>query len=290
MIDSRCGLHCTGCAWKESHGCGGCIATEGHPFHGECRIAVCCQDKGLTHCGECDMIPCDQLHAYSYLDPEHGDHPPGARVAVCRKWAAERGCQAWSRVLLTSAGFEDLAGQQKPNIVKRFLKMLGKPASAAKALFIPTAAVDAEAKEMAKECRNELIRAGILPENITTHDVDGSLSAAEAMKFDAVYVTGGTTRRLLRRIKETGFDAIIKRMVYANKVYIGVSAGSLIAAPFIDGSRDGQMTGLALVHAYLSVHQPEGAPARTDLPLPHLPLTDRQALAVSWNGYELIED
>lgn len=25
MIDSRCGLHCTGCPWKESCGCGGCI-------------------------------------------------------------------------------------------------------------------------------------------------------------------------------------------------------------------------------------------------------------------------
>lgn len=40
MIDSRCGLHCTGCEWKESHGCGGCIETKGHPFHGEC---TCCE-------------------------------------------------------------------------------------------------------------------------------------------------------------------------------------------------------------------------------------------------------
>lgn len=74
-------------------------------------------------------------------------------MAVCRKWAAERGCQAWSSVLLASAGFEDLAGRQKPNIVKRFLKMLGKPASAAKALFIPTAAVDAEAKRWRRSAR-----------------------------------------------------------------------------------------------------------------------------------------
>jgi hypothetical protein len=89
MIDSRCGLHCTGCKWKESHGCGGCIETQGHPFHGECPIATCCQNKGLTHCGECDILPCDKLYAYSYLDPEHGDKPQGARIAVCRQWAAE---------------------------------------------------------------------------------------------------------------------------------------------------------------------------------------------------------
>lgn len=68
MIDSRCGLHCTGCEWKESHSCGGCIQTMGHPFHGECPIAICCQDKELMHCGECDIIPCAKLYAYSYLD------------------------------------------------------------------------------------------------------------------------------------------------------------------------------------------------------------------------------
>lgn len=36
-VDSRCGLHCTGCGWKKSSGCGGCIETAGHPFHGACR-------------------------------------------------------------------------------------------------------------------------------------------------------------------------------------------------------------------------------------------------------------
>ena len=48
MVDSRCGLHCTGCEYKETCGCGGCIETNGHPFHGECPVAVCCQDKGIV--------------------------------------------------------------------------------------------------------------------------------------------------------------------------------------------------------------------------------------------------
>ena len=51
MVDSRCGLHCTGCEYKGTCGCGGCIETNGHPFHGECPVAVCCQDKGIVHCG-----------------------------------------------------------------------------------------------------------------------------------------------------------------------------------------------------------------------------------------------
>ncbi|MDP4090103.1 MAG: Type 1 glutamine amidotransferase-like domain-containing protein [Bacillota bacterium] len=290
MIDSRCGLHCTGCSWKESHGCGGCITTQGHPFHGECPIAMCCQAKGYTHCGECDIIPCDKLYAYSYLDPDHGDKPQGARVATCRKWAADSGRQAWGKVLLTSAGFEHMDGSQKTNVVSRFLEILDKPADTAKVLFIPTAAISDEAKEMAVKCKEELIRIGILPENMSIHDIDGSLNLENAMKHDVIYFTGGDTEYLMEKIKAAKFDSIIKKMVYSNKVYVGVSAGSLIAAPNIGCPTDIKTAGLALVHAYLSVHQPEGTPPNVDSPLPHIPLTDSQALAVSWSGYGIIED
>ena len=84
-IDSRCGLICEGCEYVESHNCKGCIATNGHPFHGECPVAACCQEKGLTHCGECSDFPCEQLNQYS-CDPVHGDNPPGKRIEQCRKW------------------------------------------------------------------------------------------------------------------------------------------------------------------------------------------------------------
>ncbi|MBO5253331.1 MAG: DUF3795 domain-containing protein [Clostridia bacterium] len=88
IVDSRCGLHCIGCEYKETNGCKGCIETNGHPFHGECPVAVCCQDKGITHCGECPEIPCALLTQYS-CDPVHGDHPQGARIEQCKKWKAE---------------------------------------------------------------------------------------------------------------------------------------------------------------------------------------------------------
>lgn len=288
-IDSRCGLHCTSCEWKESHGCGGCIETMGQPFYGKCQIAICCQNKGLIHCGECNIIPCAKLYAYSYLDLEHGDKPQGARVATCRRWAAESGKSAWRNVLLTSAGFEDMDGKQKPNIVDCFCEMLGKPASDAKVLFILTAAVNNEAKEMAEWYRRELIHIGILPESITTYDVDGSLHEDDAMTYDVIYFTGGDTRHLLQRIKETGFDIIVKKMVYTNKVYVGVSAGSIIATPNIGNPFDESTAGLCLVNAYLSVHCPENMELRTDLPLPHIPLTDNQALVVTCDGYKVVE-
>ncbi|MCL2079470.1 MAG: pyridoxamine 5'-phosphate oxidase family protein [Oscillospiraceae bacterium] len=86
-VQSRCGLLCDGCGFKESHGCIGCIALEGKPFWGECPVAKCSQNKGYTHCGECSDIPCDILKEFSCGEDEHSDKPTGARIAVCRGWA-----------------------------------------------------------------------------------------------------------------------------------------------------------------------------------------------------------
>ena len=236
------------------------------------------------------MIPCGKLYAYSYLDPEHGDKPQGARVEACRRWAAESGKQAWQNVLLTDSGWSgSFDGGNADMILRRFWDMLGKPAAQAKVLFIPTAANSDESRPAAGKCFAELLCAGIAPNHIQIYDIDGTLALEQAMQYDAIYFTGGDTRHLLRRMKETGFDEIVKRMVYANKVYVGASAGSLIAAPNIGEPYDKETAGLCLINAYLSFHCPKGTAARTDLPLPHFSLTGGQALSVSWAGYELIE-
>ena len=66
----------------------GCIPTNGNPFHGECPVAVCCQEKGLVHCGQCPEIPCELLTSYS-CDKENGDSPVGARIEQCKRWAGK---------------------------------------------------------------------------------------------------------------------------------------------------------------------------------------------------------
>ena len=91
---SRCGLLCSWCAFKVSHGCQGCVALEGKPFWGECPVAKCCQDRGYAHCGQCGDIPCDILKEFSCGEGEHFDRPVGARIAVCKAWAA---AGQWSR-------------------------------------------------------------------------------------------------------------------------------------------------------------------------------------------------
>lgn len=56
MIDSICGLDCTGCSLKDT--CGGCAKTNGQPFGGECVVAACCQSKGYGCCADCSDTPC----------------------------------------------------------------------------------------------------------------------------------------------------------------------------------------------------------------------------------------
>jgi len=86
MYPTRCGLLCESCSFRESHNCKGCVDSMGHPFHGECPIAVCCQDRGLDHCGQCLDVPCEALCRYSCADPEHGDKPLGQRIRQVLAW------------------------------------------------------------------------------------------------------------------------------------------------------------------------------------------------------------
>jgi len=200
-------------------------------------------------------------------------------------------------MLLTDAGFFYDNELDKPltELIQHFAKMLNKPFAEAKILFIPTAAmqVKAKAEEITNRLQAELFQLGVHPNNITTHDIDGSLTIQDVMAFDVVYFTGGNTPYLARRVREAGFDKIIKEYVYANKVYIGMSAGSMLAmANFnVDGLPETSpmdFVGLGLINAYFTVHCKPGTPNRTDFPLPHISLRTNQAIAVRWDGYEVI--
>ena len=47
-METICGADCSECGFKES--CGGCKATNGHPFGGSCMIAECCSSNGADQC------------------------------------------------------------------------------------------------------------------------------------------------------------------------------------------------------------------------------------------------
>lgn len=86
MIESRCGLVCKECTYREQMNCQGCTMIE-KPFWGEsCPVKSCCEGESKEHCGQCAKFPCTLLHQFAY-DKEQGDQ--GQRIEQCKKWCAQ---------------------------------------------------------------------------------------------------------------------------------------------------------------------------------------------------------
>ena len=204
---------------------------------------------------------------------------------------------SWQNVLLTDSGFFNPFDLERPlaPIVERFSRMVDKPFSKARVLFIPVAACDDESRQLADILGWELEKLGFLPGHITSYEMDGSISEAAILDFDVMFFTGGWCEHLLEQIKASHFEEIIKKFVSSNKVYVGVSAGSIIATPNIMGCYGGaeneETAALGLIPAYIDCHcdlKPDLRPKQ--LPLPHILLHFNQALAVSSDGCQLLED
>lgn len=85
MVESRCGLLCSECAYREQTGCKGCAQMD-KPFWGEqCPVKACCESKQHEHCGACADFTCELLHGFAY-DAEQGDN--GKRLEQCKRWKA----------------------------------------------------------------------------------------------------------------------------------------------------------------------------------------------------------
>jgi peptidase E len=150
------------------------------------------------------------------------------------------------RVMLTSCGLET------EQIKEHFLRMLGKESAETKALFIPTAAIDADAIEVLPKCMNDLLKCGIPKENIRVFDLHQNIPVDELETYDVVYLTGGRTSYLLERINDTGFRDSLQTYIRDNGFVIGVSAGSIIFANNLPGN-------LGLLDTKLDVHCEESS-------------------------------
>lgn len=145
------------------------------------------------------------------------------------------------RVLLTSAGLET------EEIKECFLHMAGKDMSLVKALFIPTAAIDAGAIAVLPKCMNDLLKCGISDKSIDVFDLHTGMEMEKLKQYDVVYLCGGNTYYLLERIHATLFDKALTEYIKDNGLVIGVSAGSLIFSNNLENN-------LGLIDTKLDVH------------------------------------
>lgn len=145
------------------------------------------------------------------------------------------------RVLLTSAGLET------EEIKECFVDMAGKDMSVVKALFIPTAAIDADAIAVLPKCMNDLLKCGISNRNIDVCDLHAGMEFEKLQQYDVVYLCGGNTHYLLERINDTMFNESLTEYINNNGLVIGVSAGSLIFSNNLEDN-------LGLIDTKLDVH------------------------------------
>jgi dipeptidase E len=136
-----------------------------------------------------------------------------------------------SKLLLTSTGFDN------PNIGSRCKELLREEPHRARVLFVPTAMecpqADGFRAKHARECLGHLRSIGIRKDRIVTFDSREAMRMDRIRGIDMVYVSGGHTYYLLRRLRETHFDTAIVELVGGGALYVGVSAGSILAGPDI---------------------------------------------------------
>ena len=202
-------------------------------------------------------------------------------------------------LLLTSGGM--------PQMKDEIIKLLQKPAYDITVTFITTASNPEENKDY---IQNDLIiMRDELGFNVEEFDIEGK-KESEVMKVleldDIIYVAGGNTFYLLKAMRKCNFGKIIRKLLKQGKVYIGVSAGSIVAGRTIKialWENDKNMVklknlkGLNLVPFDIFVHyQPEHAEIikkkmpwkwqRKKLKI----LTDDQAILVQGKEVSLIGD
>lgn len=193
-------------------------------------------------------------------------------------------------ILLTSGGLTE-------PMKTLFFEKIDKTPEETKILFLPAAAsYRDDARESISVTIYHLRNMGIPVKQIWPYNLDYILSkdyqrtysqhvtdippayrlltVEEMLKYDAIFVCGGYSEFLLRQMNRTGFDAIVKESVEQGLFYIGMSAGSMVAAGNFD-------TGLRIIENALQVHQNVGTPSGDIVHDEPILLSDTQAVYVS---------
>lgn len=128
--------------------------------------------------------------------------------------------------MFLSSSFED--------VIEKFINFINEDFKGKTVTFIPTASVVEEVDFYVESAKNKLIDLGM---NVDVLDISKSDIVEIEKKLrnnDYIYVSGGNTFFLLQEMKNSGAAHIIIDEVNKGKVYIGESAGSVVASPNIE--------------------------------------------------------
>ena len=202
------------------------------------------------------------------------------------------------RILLTSSG---LTGRFK----QIFWENISKEPSETRILFVPSAATENDgAREGISMCVYKFMEMGIQVQNICTYNLKYLLSkdycrtyssevdnlpkefrlmtVAELKEFDAIVFCGGDARLLIDEINRTGFGNVLSCAVEEGLFYIGISAGSMVAAGNFDA-------GLNYIKNPVIVHCEQGTECGEIKQTDEIYLTNEQAIWIEGDTVCVIE-
>lgn len=198
-------------------------------------------------------------------------------------------------LLLTSAGMQ---------VQEEILKILPKTPKDTKIAHIITACNQLDSAPWKDKDKRKMLDVGF---QATDVDIQGKNEAQlrEILKdSDIIYVQGGSPYFLLKHVKLSGFDTVVKEYLKQGKIYVGASAGSYITCPTMEMALwkkpnrsthglAGNETAMNLVPFLLLVHYEEKfrtmvqkGVSSTQYPVKIL--TDDQAILVRGNSYTLV--
>ena len=198
------------------------------------------------------------------------------------------------KILLTSTGLEHRA------IIDRFLTMIPKETGEMRFLFIPTASRTEEEKFYVRKSFDQLLGLGVKSDNVLWFNPEDISTHRDKTEIDCIYVCGGNPFFLLKKLKECGYFDRILEWVNDGLLYVGVSAGSMIAAPDINyicwsDINDCELkdtTGLAFITAGILPHYTDdfakAAVLLREKGFEVLGVSDSQAVAIQGDSIEKI--
>ncbi len=188
------------------------------------------------------------------------------------------------KLFLTSAG---LTTKKISNL---FLKELGKKPEDCKVLMV--SAKSPEKEHWVMESKKEIEKLGF--QNIKLANINYRVNVKKLGNFDFLYICGGNTFYILKRMRYTGMDKFIKGQVQKGAAYVGVSAGSILAGKSIEVARWGSegdknevnlkdLTGFSFTNIAILPHFHKGIKKEAEdfkkrSRYPVIELTDKQAV------------
>ena len=158
-------------------------------------------------------------------------------------------------MILTSSLYESI------ELVKKFLD---KNTESKKILFIPTATNVDEYKKYIYLTQKAFEDFGYEVENFDVSIFSEEIAKEKLSEAKIVFISGGNTFYLLQELKRKNLTSYLKERIENGLLYIGESAGSVIAAPDIEyasivddktlATELNDYTGLNLVDFYIVPH------------------------------------